>query len=121
MATRHVFKKRFYRCALDGTSIEAFRWDYEGSPACPACGGQTEEIGYHAGQAPSVISDEIDIEVRHGLCNPDGSPRRYTSMTELRREAAERGLAILGETPKPTQKLLDARAAEAARAGRKQW
>lgn len=39
--------------------------------------------------------------VRHGLCNPDGTPRRYDSMTELKREANKRGLTIGGDTPKP--------------------
>lgn len=30
--------------------------------------------------------------IRHGLCNPDGSPRRYDSKSEIRKEAKRRGL-----------------------------
>ncbi len=36
--------------------------------------------------------DECDVTARHGLCNSDGTPRRYTSKTEMRREAEKRGL-----------------------------
>lgn len=36
--------------------------------------------------------DECDVLARHGLCNPDGTPHRYTSKTEMKREAEKRGL-----------------------------
>jgi len=49
----------------------------------------------------AVHGDEIDIEIRHGICNEDGSPKRYRSKSDIRRAAAERGLTIMGETPKP--------------------
>lgn len=42
----------------------------------------------------NVIPDDIPggIEIRNGLCNPDGSPRRYYSKTEINAEAKKRGL-----------------------------
>jgi hypothetical protein len=41
-----------------------------------------------------VIADEIPggLEVRHGICNEDGTPRRYYSKSEMAREAKARGL-----------------------------
>ena len=43
---------------------------------------------------PSVAPDSIPggIEIRHGLCNPDGTPRRYDSRSEIAAEARKRGL-----------------------------
>ena len=42
----------------------------------------------------SVIPDEIPggMEIRHGICNEDGSPRRYYSKSEMAAEAKRRGL-----------------------------
>jgi len=42
----------------------------------------------------SVIGDDIPggVEVKHGICNEDGTPRRYYSKSEMRREAERRGL-----------------------------
>lgn len=39
-----------------------------------------------------VISDECDIYAQNGICNPDGSPRRFTSKSDMAKEAARRGL-----------------------------
>ena len=45
-------------------------------------------------KANGVIPDEIPggVEIRHGLCNPDGTPRRYYSHSEMKAEAKRRGL-----------------------------
>lgn len=43
-------------------------------------------------RAHGVVGDEIDIEIRHGLCNPDGSPRRFRSRTDIKRVASRRGM-----------------------------
>lgn len=61
-------------------------------PPCPTCGGATETVWL--GKANGVIPDEIPggLEIRHGLCNEDGSPRKYYSWTEIKREAKKRGL-----------------------------
>lgn len=43
-------------------------------------------------KAPSAIGDEIDVTIRHGMCNLDGTPRRFRSKQELARATKERGL-----------------------------
>lgn len=43
-------------------------------------------------KAPLIVGDEIDVTIRHGLCNPDGSARRFRSRAEMNRVAKERGL-----------------------------
>lgn len=42
----------------------------------------------------TVIQDSIEggIWIRHGICNEDGSPRKYYSHSEMRAEAKRRGL-----------------------------
>jgi len=57
---------------------------------CPDCGGTMERAWL--GAPSSVVGDECDVTMQHGLCNADGSPRRYTSKSEMRREAEKRGL-----------------------------
>lgn len=49
---------------------------------------------YEPRTAFSVVADEIPggMEIRHGLCNEDGSPRRYYSKSEMAAEAKRRGL-----------------------------
>lgn len=42
---------------------------------------------------PSVIGDECDIWIRHGLCDPEtGQPVHYASKQEIKRETKRRGL-----------------------------
>ena len=54
-------------------------------------------------KSAGIVPDGIPggIEIKHGLCNPDGTPRRYYSMTEIKQEANRRGLTMMGDTPKP--------------------
>lgn len=49
----------------------------------------------------SVIGDEIHEWIRHGVCHDDGTPRLFTSRTELKRAANEAGLTFGNDTPKP--------------------
>ena len=56
-------------------------------------------MGVSAGIATDAIPG--GLEIKHGLCNPDGSPKRYYSKTEIKRAANERGYTIGGDTPKP--------------------
>lgn len=44
------------------------------------------------GKSNAVVGDEIDVEIRNGLCNPDGSPRRFRSRTELRQAERAAGM-----------------------------
>lgn len=60
-------------------------------PPCPSCGEVTETLWRSVN---NVIGDDIPggIEIRHGLCWPDGSPRKFYSHSEMRRAAKEAGL-----------------------------
>jgi hypothetical protein len=57
----------------------------------PFCKGTVES---HLGGHFSVIPDDIPggIEIRNGICWPDGSPRRYYSKSEMAKEAKRLGL-----------------------------
>jgi hypothetical protein len=63
-------------------------------PPCPACGEATETLW--VGKGNNVIQDSIEggllIEHGRGLINPDGSPRRYYSKTEIAQAAKAAGL-----------------------------
>jgi hypothetical protein len=64
-------------------------------PPCPepGCGVPTRRR-ILSGQPNTIVADSIPggIWIRNGLCNPDGTPRRYDSLSEIRREAKKRGL-----------------------------
>jgi hypothetical protein len=59
-------------------------------PPCH-CGAATDILW--SGRAAGVVDDSIPggVFIRHGLCWPDGTPRRYDSHTEMRAEAKRRG------------------------------
>ena len=69
----------------------------EPHPPCPVCGESLGTLWRTYGAAHQ--GDEIDIWIRHGICNEDGSPRRYRSKEEIRRETAKRGLRIKDDKP----------------------
>lgn len=119
-ATRHVMKRRYYVCSCGADLIE-IRWSYDPLPTCHKCSAEMKEDYGQFGLAPAVIGDEIPggLEVRHGICNPDGTPKRYYSKSEIRRAAAEAGYTISGETPKPNQRIVEQRHAENERKGLK--
>lgn len=60
------------------------------------CGGTMERV-HLPGKTSGVIGDEIDVEIKHGLCWPDGTPRRFRSREELRREEKRSGWTNLVE------------------------
>jgi len=73
------------------------------SITCPKC-NQVLEIGDfpfcpHPHQASSVIGDDIPggYIVRHGICNEDGTPRKYYSKSEMIKEAKRRGVTNVVE------------------------
>ncbi len=55
----------------------------------PFCGGDASKHQPYGGHA---IGDECDVVVKHGICNEDGTPRRYRSRAEMAKVAKERGL-----------------------------
>lgn len=65
----------------------------------PFCHG---DPAAHATAMPMVIGDELhDYSAKHGVCWPDGTPRKFNSKTELKRALNEAGLTIAGDSPKP--------------------
>lgn len=73
------------------TSYEYYN-DENGSPitGSMACGGTLERTWL--GKTASVIGDECDVVVRHGICWPDGTPRHYRFKSEMKAEAKRLGL-----------------------------
>lgn len=57
-------------------------------PPCPECGAPMETLWT---SAPGVIGDECDIYVKHAICHEDGTPRRFTSKSEMARAAKAAG------------------------------
>ena len=60
--------------------------------ACPACGAATERAWLT--KANAAVDDSIPGGelIYHGICNEDGTPRRYYSKSEMAAEAKRRGL-----------------------------
>lgn len=50
------------------------------------------EMSSMGNPAHTVIGDFCDVTVEHGICNPDGTPRRYLSKSEMRQTAKAMGL-----------------------------
>ena len=57
------------------------------------CGGATDRV-WLPGAKTGVIADSIPggIMMKHGICNEDGTPKRYDSWSEVRRAAKEKNL-----------------------------
>tara|TARA_R110000751_G_scaffold289524_3_gene395785 strand:+ start:68 stop:463 length:396 start_codon:yes stop_codon:yes gene_type:complete len=70
--------------------IDVFTENAGEYPDC-TCGAATERLWSFG---VSVRGDEIPggVWIHHGLCNTDGTPRRYDSYTEINRECKRRGL-----------------------------
>lgn len=79
---------------------------------CPKCHHKT--LVKTMLQAPGVIGDECDVTIKNGLCNADGSPRRYTSKADIKRVAKHRNLVnwvehkgtASGDKSKVTQRFI---------------
>lgn len=63
-------------------------------PPCPTCGEATKTLWRNVN---GVIGDDIPggLEIRHGLVNPDGSPRKFYSYSDIRKAEREAGLENL--------------------------
>lgn len=57
------------------------------------CGGNTTRV-WLMGKANGIIPDGIPggVYIKNGICWPDGTPRRFDSHTDIRKEAARQGL-----------------------------
>ena len=67
--------------------IDKFESVNESRPNCEECAGVLERAWLPGSQA-NVLGDEIDITIKHGVCNDDGSPRRFRSREELKKAQA---------------------------------
>lgn len=59
---------------------------------CPECAANTTRVWF--AKASAVIQDSIEggVWIKHGICNPDGSPRKYYSKSEMAAEAKRRNV-----------------------------
>lgn len=100
-----TFKEYPFKCSACEHEFKTLRWDYEPFPKCPSC--DTADVTYlnygQVGTSAGISTDDIPggVEIKHALCNPDGTPKRYYSKTEIKRAANERGYTLSGDTPKP--------------------
>lgn len=71
-------------------------------PDCPTCQMPMERV-YLPNSTGHVHGDEIPggILIKNGLCHADGSPRRFYSHSEIRKEAERRGLVNVVEHAPP--------------------
>jgi hypothetical protein len=81
------------QCVACGKLREDFLVRGDGVIApCDACGGKLERIIKH-GVANAVRPDEIPggVWMKHAICNPDGTPKRYDRWSDVRKAAKEAG------------------------------
>jgi hypothetical protein len=73
---------------------------------CADCGQPLERIFLESGHGTATVhqdSYEGGIYIKHGLCHPDGTPKRYDSRSEIRRAEKERGYTnVVEHSPHPT-------------------
>ena len=84
-----------FECTVCGAVTEDRYIDPDALPLCECGGGQRRVLltsRQHSRQS-GVIQDSIEggIEIRHGVCWPDGTPRRFYSKTDIRKAAKEAG------------------------------
>jgi len=74
----------------------------------PFCKGSPTD---HGNSRFGIIGDDIPggLDVKHGVCWPDGTPRRFYSKSEIRKAAYVAGLTMADETPKPNQQIVEQR------------
>ena len=101
----HHYRKWQLVCYTCDLRQEKWGFDTEMPFPCLRCGEPTTIYIEPRNQAPGLITDNFvgGYEVKHGagLINPDGSPKKYYSKTELRRACNEAGWTQSGDTPAP--------------------
>lgn len=90
--SKFTFKERQLICTVCRTPSKHLLWDNDPLPACSVCNIPLDYAANHSEHAHSVIGDEIDETIEHGLCWADGTPRRFTSRAEKMRVMQEKGL-----------------------------
>lgn len=63
---------------------------------CEHCGVELQIGDFpfcpHGRGTGTAIGDECDVTVKHGICYPDGTPRRFRSKSEMARVARQMGM-----------------------------
>jgi hypothetical protein len=94
------------QCANGHQMIDCWEPMYHEDIVCTTCGAETKRLWL--GKTAAVIQDTIEggLLVEHGICNEDGSARKYYSKSEMAREAKRKGLVNLVRhvTPPDTDK-----------------
>ena len=75
-------------CSLFETDV----WREPGQYGECACGAPMVRV-WHDMKTGGVIQDSIEggIDIAHGICYPDGTPKRYYSKSEIARAAKAAG------------------------------
>lgn len=96
----HTFKFWPRKCAC-GWSGKLCGWSYQMPLACPECGAATEVPGGPQ-RSHGIVPDDIPggMWIRDGICNEDGTPKKYYTRSSIDRALFEKGLFRQGETPK---------------------
>lgn len=87
-----TFKVYKLECPKCGERAERLMWNTDPVPVCPVCLVPYVQDSPVIGKSAAVIGDECDVTVPHGICNPDGTPKRYTSKSDMRQAARALGL-----------------------------
>lgn len=76
-------------CQALGASVPDASGD--GGTVVP-CGGEMERVFLPTGRG-TVIGDDIPggVDIKNGICHPDGSPRKFYSRSAIQRAAREAG------------------------------
>lgn len=82
----------------------------DGARLCHSC---YDEAKGGSSKAPFVHGDECDVIIKHGVCNPDGTPKRYRSKSAIREAAYQAGYFQGDDTPRTNHRLQEQRAREA--------
>jgi hypothetical protein len=90
-----MYDRRCDKC--EGTVTDCYEPMAAPDPECPVCGGTVRRVWLpvdQGGKSHGVIPDGIPggYWVKHGICNPDGSPRRFDSKSDMARAAEKAGL-----------------------------
>lgn len=97
-----TFKEWPIWCWHCEASFTELGWSYNIPLPCPSCGTPTA-LNYDEpfDRAPGLITDDIPggVEIRHGLVDEAGNPRRFYSKTEMKAAANELGLKWADDTP----------------------
>lgn len=87
-----MYDRICYGCKAE--KIDCLERIVDNAPEPCECGGELVR-GYVVGQrVAAVIGDDIPggLMIKHGICNDDGTPRRYDTKSSIRQAAAAKGL-----------------------------